>query len=82
MSRLLKIQIFILIRSGYIDLWVVELKSSNLWPVRLELTTLRLWDLRAADCAMVLVMKKLLPLFFKILKKMLLYFSIVSHNFS
>ena len=80
MSILLKIEIFILIRSGYIDLWVVELKSSCLRPVRLELTTLKFWDLRAADCALVAVMKQLLPLFF--LKKMLLFFSIVSHNFS
>ena len=80
MSILLKIEIFILIRSGYIDLWVVELKSSSLQPVRLELTTLRLWYLRAADCAMVAVMEKLVPPIF--FKKMFLYFSIVSHNFS
>ena len=80
MSIFLKIEIFILIRSGYIYLWVVEIKSSCLRPVRLDLTTLRLWDLRAADCAMVAVMKQLLPLFFW--KKMLFYFSIVSHNFS
>ena len=46
----------------------------------LELTTLRIWELHAANFAMVAEMHKLLPLFFK--KKLVLYFSDVIRNFS